>query len=261
MTRMDDAQSHHSPEPGGPSALPKIAILIPALNEEASIGAVIAAIGAAQLPGLAQIIVANNGSDDATADRARAVGAEVVFEPQRGYGAACLAAMESLAADIAIVVFMDADGSDVASEAHGLVSPIVSGEADLVIGSRALGRAEPGALTLPQRFGNWLATLLMRVIWRARFTDLGPFRAIRRTSLDAIGMKDRDYGWTVEMQVKAVRAGLRCTERPADYRKRVGTSKISGTVRGVVLAGTKILYVIAREALRGSDTDRTARPR
>jgi glycosyltransferase involved in cell wall biosynthesis len=254
MTRVDESLSR-------PSAGIKIAILIPALNEEASIGAVIAAIGAAQLPGLAQVIVADNGSDDATAARARAEGAHVVLETQRGYGAACLAAMDALAPDIGIVVFMDADGSDVAAEAHGLVAPILSGEADLVIGSRALGRAEPGALTLPQRFGNWLATRLMAVIWRARFTDLGPFRAIRRTSLDALAMKDRDYGWTVEMQVKAVRAGLRCTERPADYCKRIGTSKISGTVRGVILAGTKILYVIAREALRGGDTDRTATPR
>lgn len=229
-------------------AHPCIAVLIPALNEERSIGAVVEAFRQARSPAIHQIIVADNGSSDATAERARAAGAQVVFEPHRGYGAACLAAIAAMADDVDVVVFADADGADDPNELGALVAPIVSGEAHLVIGSRRLGHAEPGALTLPQRFGNRLAVSLIRFFWGARFTDLGPFRAIRRDALDALAMADRDFGWTVEMQVKAARAGLLCTERPAHYRRRVGVSKISGTVRGVIQAGSKILFVIAREA-------------
>jgi glycosyltransferase involved in cell wall biosynthesis len=179
---------------------------------------------------------------------AQAHGAKTVREEQRGYGAACLAGIAALPPDTNIILFMDADGSDVPQEAIALVDPIIAGQCDLVIGSRALGHVEAGAMTVPQRFGNWLATRLVKWIWDKKMTDLGPFRAVSRDALIALDMKDRDFGWTIEMQVKAVQQKMRIEERPADYRKRIGISKISGTIDGVVRAGTKILYVIGREA-------------
>jgi glycosyltransferase involved in cell wall biosynthesis len=225
----------------------RVAVLIPALNEAASIGAVVQRLRAA---GLARIIVADNGSRDATAQIAANAGARVVSEPRRGYGAACLAAIATLEPDIDIVAFTDADGADVVEDLPSMIARIASGEVDMVVASRALGHAEPGAMTPPQRFGNWLASALVSASWRVKMTDLGPMRAIRRSALDGLAMADRDFGWTVEMQVKAARAGLRYREIPTDYRRRAGISKISGTITGVVRAGAKILWVIAREAWR-----------
>ena len=222
---------------------PRIAVVIPALDEEASIEAVVRSIDRALV---AQIVVGDNGSRDRTAELARAAGAEVVVEPDRGYGAACAAAIGRLDTATEIVVFMDADASDDPSEMHLLVSPIASGRADLVIGSRVLGRVERGAMTPPQRFGNWLATRLILVFHRHRYTDLGPYRAIRKSLLDEIAMRDRRFGWTVEMQVRALQLGARVVEVPATYRKRAGRSKISGTLGGVAKAGFWILFTIFR---------------
>jgi len=216
--------------------------VIPALDEERSLGAVLEALP----KGLVRrVIVADNGSTDGTARVAREGGATVVFEPARGYGAACLRGLEALASDPPdVVLFLDADGSDDPSQAPLLLAPILGHTADLVVGSRVLGEAEPGALTPHARFGNWLATRLLRALYRARYTDLGPFRAIRYDALQRLEMKDRDFGWTVEMQVKAARRGLRHVEVPVRYRRRVGRSKISGTVSGSVRAGLTILGTV-----------------
>lgn len=227
----------------------RIAVAIPALNEEAAIGNVVR-----DIPDWVDlVVVGDNGSTDTTPDVARAAGAVVVNEPERGYGAACLAALERIAADPAgpadIIVFADGDYSDHLEDMAELVDPIVAGTADFVLGSRVLGRREQGSLTPQQVFGNWLATTLIRLIWGARYTDLGPYRAIRRTSLDRLAMADRNYGWTVEMQIKAAEQGLRVMEVPARYRVRIGQSKVSGTLRGTVMAGYKILSIIARHAL------------
>ena len=224
-----------------------IDVLIPALNEEKSIGRVLDAIPQAWVR---QVVVVDNGSTDDTAGVARERGAEVVFEPQRGYGAACLAGLEFMADDPPdVVTFLDADFSDHPQELPRVVEPILTDEVDLVIGSRTIGRNEPGAL-LPQAvFGNKLACFLVEVLYGYRFTDLGPFRAIRWSSLRAIDMADEDFGWTVEMQVKAAKMHLSAVEVPVSYRKRIGTSKITGTVKGTVLAGHKILYTIFNEYL------------
>ena len=223
--------------------------LIPALNEEASLPGVLADL---QGRGLRRVVVVDNGSTDATAAVARAHGAEVVYCGRRGYGSACLRGMDHLHAQHPdVLVFLDGDGADDPADLAAILAPIEAGTADLVIGSRVLGEAEPGALTLVQRFGNALSTTLMRGLFQARFTDLGPFRAIRWPALMRLQMADPDFGWTVEMQVKAVRAGLRCTEVPAAWRRRrAGASKISGTVKGSTLAGVKILWTIGRERLR-----------
>ena len=193
-----------------------------------------------------RIIVADNGSRDRTAEIARHSGASVVSEPQRGYGAACLRAMASLPPDTDTVVFMDADSSDDPSEAAGLLEPILDGRADFVLGSRTLGKAESGALQPHQRFGNALATFLIRALFGYRYTDLGPFRAIRLDALRKLDMRDCNYGWTIEMQIKAVRQGLRIEEVPVSYRKRIGVSKVSGSLKASVLAGSKILWTIFR---------------
>lgn len=219
--------------------------IIPALNEADAIGQVIAAIPA---DCVARVVVVDNGSTDATAEVAASAGATVVCEPERGYGAACLAGIAA-ARDADVIVFLDGDFSDDPSEMPALLAPIRTGGADLVIGSRVLGQRERGSLTPVQVFGNWLATRLIRMIWGARFTDLGPFRAMRRDALDALAMTDRDFGWTVEMQVKAAEQGLNAIEVPVSYRRRIGQSKISGTIRGSVLAGTKILSIIAQRAM------------
>jgi rSAM/selenodomain-associated transferase 2/rSAM/selenodomain-associated transferase 1 len=229
-----------------PPAGIRISVVIPALNEEQSIGSVLAAIP----KWVSQIVVADNGSTDSTAAIARRFGATVVHEPQRGYGAACLAGLAILDRPH-IVVFLDGDFSDHPREMSRLIAPIVREEADLVIGSRVLGHSEEGALTPQQRFGNALACWLIRLFYGVRHTDLGPFRAIRYTSLQRLSMDDRDYGWTVQMQVRAARLGLRAVEMPVSYRCRIGKSKISGTIRGVIGAGIKILSTIFREAVRG----------
>jgi hypothetical protein len=227
---------------------PNTAIIIPALNEEASVGGVVNGLRKANINGLGPIIVVDNGSTDKTFDVALAAGAKVIREPERGYGAACLAGIAALPADINIVLFADADGADVPEDAARLVSAVARGDAAMVIGSRMLGRVEPGAMTWPQRFGNWLAPALIRVIWGVRFTDLGPLRAIRRDALESLLMQDRNFGWTVEMQVRSAKLRLPTTELAVGYRKRIGVSKISGTVSGVIKAGSKILFVVAREA-------------
>ena len=225
----------------------QVALIIPALDEESAIGALLDGIDRKIVR---QVIVGDNGSRDNTAEVARSRGAAVVHVAERGYGAACAGALTEIAGDTEIVLFMDADGSDDPAEIPLLLAPIERGEADLVIGSRALGVIEPGALTPQQRFGNWLATRLIALIYRHRYTDLGPFRAIRRELLDRIGMRDRHYGWTVEMQVRALQLQARVVEVPVTYRKRIGKSKISGTVTGVLKAGWWILWTIAKYAKR-----------
>ncbi|MEO1723609.1 MAG: glycosyltransferase family 2 protein [Pseudomonadota bacterium] len=220
-----------------------VTVIIPALNEEASIARVIDLI-----PNwVDRVIVADNGSTDSTARLAEDAGAEIVAAPRRGYGSACLAGIDA-AGPTDVMVFLDGDLADDPTGMSALVEPIVDGRAELVIGSRTLGIAETGALTFAQRFGNRLACTLLRIIWGARFTDLGPFRAIECAALRRLAMQDPDYGWTVEMQIKAARHGLVCLEVPVPYRRRVGRSKISGTIRGTLAAGAKILWIIAKHS-------------
>lgn len=227
-----------------------MAVIIPALDEQESIGRVIRDLPAHLI---SEIIVVDNGSTDETARRAIEAGARVVVEERRGYGQACLTGIAALAEDVEVVIFIDGDYSDNPTELDRVVAPIVAGVADLVIGSRVLGEREAGALMPQQRFGNALATLLIRWLYGVHYTDLGPFRAIRRDALERIRMTDPDYGWTVEMQVKAARLGLRSTEVPVSYRRRLaGESKVTGTIAGSVRAGVKIISTIFRHA-RGID--------
>jgi glycosyltransferase involved in cell wall biosynthesis len=221
-------------------------VIIPAFNEESSIGKVIAEIPE-QL--VTEVIVVNNGSTDRTGEVARKAGATVLDEVRRGYGNACLkgiAYCEEQTRIADVIVFLDGDYSDYPQEMQALVMPIAENRADLVIGSRALGKRQKGSMTIPQIFGNWLATRLLKLFFGETFTDLGPFRAIRYTTLLNLQMQDQTYGWTVEMQVKAAKTKLRCIEVPVRYRKRIGVSKISGTVMGTVLAGYKILHTILK---------------
>lgn len=226
---------------------PLIDVLIPAYNEEKSLPFVLADIPKNQIR---QIIVCNNGSKDGTAMVAKAGGALVVDQPEPGYGNACLAGMRYLqnlpsSEQPDIVVFLDGDYSDYPEELPKVVAPILNDGADMVIGSRSKGGLEPGAMTIPQRFGNWLAPLLIRWFYGYRFSDLGPFRAIRWDKLQALKMVDKNFGWTVEMQVKAAKMKLNCVEVPVRYRQRAGgKSKVSGTIRGSVLAGWKIITTI-----------------
>lgn len=225
-----------------------VTLLIPALNEADSLPLVLR-----DLPRVQRVIVVNNGSTDATAAVAFAQGATVVHELQRGYGAACLRGLRAVG-DLVdageppprVVAFLDADYSDSPELLPNLVEPILGGRADLVLGSRLQGRREAGAMPAQSIFGNRLACLLMRCLFGARFTDLGPFRAIDYQALCRLGMCDRDFGWTIEMQIKAAQSGLRTMEVPVPYRRRVGQSKISGTVTGSVKAGAKILYTIVK---------------
>ncbi len=221
-----------------------VAVIIPALNEAQSIARVLAAIDRSVVD---TVVVGDNGSTDATCAVATAGGAQVVHEPRQGYGSACLKAMAAVP-QIDILVFLDADGSDDATEIPLLLRAL--DQADLVIGSRVLGHAEPGALSPVQKFGNALTCTLVRWLWGVRFTDLGPFRALRRTTCDALEMSDPDFGWTIEMQVKAAQRGLRTAEVPVTYRNRfAGESKVSGNLRGSWLAGRRILgYVLAAKA-------------
>lgn len=221
-----------------------VVVIIPALDEERSLPRVLADIP----PELVrEVIVVDNGSRDRTADVARKSGAIVVSEPRAGYGQACLTGIAQLASRRPdVVVFVDADYSDRPSEMPNLVRPILEDRADFVVGSRVLGQREPGALAPHARWGNWLAAWMIRLLYGYRFTDLGPFRAIRYSSLLSLDMRDRDYGWTAEMQAKAARAGLRATEVPVSYHRRIGKSKITGTVKGTVMAGYKIITTILR---------------
>ncbi len=218
-------------------------VIIPAFNEEASIAKVIGDIPAM----VSEILVCNNASTDKTAEVAAEAGATVLDEPRAGYGRACLKGMEyasQMKVLPDIVVFLDGDYSDYPSEMSNVVAPIINDDLDFVIGSRALGQKEKGSMTFPQRFGNWLATRMMRLFYRVRYTDLGPFRAIKYEKLMALGMQDKTYGWTIEMQIKAAKQKLTYTEVPVNYKRRIGVSKVSGTVKGTFLAGYKIILSI-----------------
>lgn len=224
----------------------QIDVIIPAFNEEHSVGKVVATIPRDLVT---EIVVADNNSTDRTAEVATEAGATVLPAPRQGYGSACLVGIAHVNGKPSppdIIVFMDADYSDHPEQLKDLVAPIIAGEMDMVIGSRALGDREKGSMAPQQIFGNWLATRMMRVLYGVRFTDLGPFRAITREALNKLEMKDKDYGWTVEMQVKAAKQKLRFTEVPVDYRKRIGRSKIAGTVKGTILAGYKIITTILK---------------
>jgi glycosyltransferase involved in cell wall biosynthesis len=223
--------------------------VVPALDEAAAIGGVIDSLPRGLIR---RVVVCDNGSRDGTGDVARARGATVVREERRGYGSACLAALAVMRRDPPeAVLFLDADGSDDPRDAASLLAPIAQGRADLVIGSRTTGRREAGSLTPQARFGNWLATGLIHRFYGTRWTDLGPFRAVRWSALERLAMRDPDFGWTVEMQVKAARAKLRSVEVPVSYRRRIGRSKISGTLSGASRAGAKILGTIALDLIRG----------
>jgi len=221
---------------------PKVSVIIPAYNEEESLPHVLNDLPRDRLH---QIIVVDNCSTDQTSEVARANGATVVYEKRQGYGQACLSGMDALD-NPDIVVFLDGDYSDFPEEIDLLLAPILKGEADFIVGSRMILEESRKALLPQARYGNQLAVFLIRLFFGHRFTDLGPFRAIRYESLQAIGMRDKNFGWTVEMQIKAVQKGLRIREVPVRYRMRIGVSKITGTVSGTLKAGTKIIYTIFR---------------
>ncbi len=241
------------------SNTPTIDVVIPAFNEEASLPLVLADL---PRPTVRRVVVANNNSTDATARVARDGGAVVVPAPIPGYGSACLAALDHMRRHDPpeIVVFIDADHSDHPEELPRVVEPILAGEADVVIGSRVLGQREPGALLPQARAGNLVACTLIRLLYRHRYTDLGPFRAIRWSCFEQLGMDDPNFGWTAEMQVKALRAGMRVTEVPVSYRKRIGVSKITGTVKGTILAGYKILWTVFRYSVGTSPSVGSSQP-
>ena len=225
---------------------PRISVVIPVLNEQESIERVLA-----DLPELLinEVIVVDNGSTDQTAQLARDAGARVVQEPRRGYGSACLRGIAS-ADRPDIIAFVDGDYSDHPEEMTRVLAPILGGHADFCVGSRVLGNREPGAIPPQARFGNWLATTLISALFGADFTDLGPFRAIRTETLRKIDTQDTTFGWTVEMQVKAALLRVRTAEVPISYRKRIGASKITGTLQGTIKAGWKILFTIFKHAAR-----------
>ena len=225
----------------------KVVAVIPAWNEEGSIGRVVAAV-----PGdlVDEILVVNNGSTDRTPEVAEAAGARVVLEPHRGYGAACKAGLDA-ASDADILVYLDGDASDQPEELANVLGPVSRGEAELVIGSRLLGQREAGAMPPHAVFGNWLTARLVRLLYGVRITDLGSFRAIRRADLEALDMRERTYGWPVEMIVKAAKRGYRIYEVPVSHRRRIGKSKVAGTFAGSLKAAFFILFTTFRYAFRG----------
>ncbi len=222
---------------------PKISVIIPALNEEESIGLVLRDIPEDVVN---EVIVVDNGSRDNTAAVAESSGATVISEPSKGYGSACLSGISRLKHDTDIVAFLDADYSDYPQDIHSLIKPLIEDKAEFVIGSRMSGTREKGALLPQALFGNKLATFMIRLFWGFKYTDLGPFRAIKYKDLINLNMKDKNFGWTVEMQIKGIKKGLRIMEVPVRYRKRIGKSKITGTISGTIQAGVKIIYTIIK---------------
>jgi glycosyltransferase involved in cell wall biosynthesis len=233
--------------PPMPPSWPRIAAVIPALDEAPAIGRVVAGMRAQSAVPLARVIVVDNGSSDGTGGLARAAGATVVREERRGYGWACHAGVLA-AGDADVIVLLDGDAADEPGDLPRVLGPLVRGEAELVVGSRALGSRERGAMTRPQILGNRLAAWLMRALYGVRVTDLGPFRAIRRADLLALDPREMGYGWSVEMMVKGARAGYRYREVPVHYRRRIGSSKVGGTLRGCLGAGRDILATTVRYA-------------
>ena len=226
-----------------------IKVIIPAFNEEDSIGKVIEAIPKQ----VSEIIVVNNNSSDATGAVAKQYGATVLSEEKKGYGNACLKGMEyveRLSEKPDIIVFLDGDFSDYPEELVNIVAPIINEDYDFVIGARTKDLREAGSMTLPQLFGNWLATWLMKLFFKSKFTDLGPFRAIRYDKLVELQMEDKNFGWTVEMQLKALKRKYKYKEISVPYRNRIGTSKVSGTLKGAIFAGVKILGWIFKYSLK-----------
>jgi glycosyltransferase involved in cell wall biosynthesis len=225
-----------------------VSVIIPALNEEEPIAGVIHECLATNIP--SEIIVVDNGSTDRTTERALEARAKVATEPRRGYGRACLAGIRALAPESEVVVFLDGDGSDCPEFMNQLVDPILVGTYDFMIGSRTRGQREPGSMNFQQIFAGRLAGWLMSILYGVRYTDMCPFRAIRRDVLEKLSMKEETYGWNLEMQMKAARLGLRILEIPVNHRRRTGgVSKVSGTLRGTFVAGARIIMTFARIAL------------
>jgi glycosyltransferase involved in cell wall biosynthesis len=226
----------------------RVSVVIPALNEEEPIGGVVREILATGVS--SEIIVVDNGSTDRTADRARDAGASVISEPRRGYGRACRAGVEAVCSDCDVIVFLDGDGSDCAEFMDSLVRPVAEDQYDFVIGSRTRGQREPGSMNFQQVAAGYLAGWLIRLIYGVKFTDMSPFRAIRPAVLNSLGMREETYGWNLEMQMRAARAGLRILEIPVNHRCRTGgVSKVSGTLRGTIVAGARIITTFLRIAL------------
>ena len=234
------------PDGSGRTRTPRISVVIPALNEEEPIADVVRAVARQDVD---EIIVVDNGSTDGTAERAGRAGARVVKEPQPGYGRACRAGVKAVHPGTDIIVFLDGDGSDCAELMDRIVGPLVAGTHDFVIGSRTRGKRESGSMTTQQLLAGWLAGTLMQLLYGVRYTDMCPFRAIRRDALERLQMREQTYGWNLEMQMRAAQAGLRVLEVPVDHRRRAGgRSKVSGTFKGTVLAGARILTTFVRIA-------------
>jgi glycosyltransferase involved in cell wall biosynthesis len=224
-----------------------VSVIIPALNEEEPIADVVHAVRATNIP--REIIVVDNGSTDRTAEHAREVGAKVIAEPHRGYGRACRAGVRALSPECNVVVFLDGDGSDCPEFMNQLVDPLARGTHDFVIGSRTRGQREPGSMNFQQIVSGRVAGFLLSLLYGVRYTDMCPFRAIRRDALERLEMREQTYGWNLEMQMRTARAGLRILEVPVNHRCRTGgQSKVSGTLRGTFLAGARIIATLMRVA-------------
>ena len=242
LTGASDARPAISQEPRS-----WVSVVIPALNEEEAIGDVVRAVLAEPID---EVIVVDNGSTDRTAARAQSAGARVIAEPRRGYGRACQAGIGAVAPNCAIVAFLDGDGSDCPAMLPQLIEPIIAGKQDFVIGSRVRGRREPGSMNRQQIIAGRLAASLLFLLYGVRYTDMGPLRAIKREALMQLGMRENTYGWNLEMQMRASRAGLKIREIPVDHRLRQGgRSKVSGTVSGTLRAASRILYTLLRLAI------------